>query len=185
VRRSGRAPFTAIGGARWPPAAARAGVRKYHCTGVVAAGPCKCCPTAPKVRADAATLVALKTTSREDTIEAPKLVEEAKQEIQWTAEVMQGATAEEQKEFALLRPELEGTPHGDVETLRRKVNRCSTYGSVFWLERHIIGLATATTCSNAKPKCRIRNKRSSGFLMRTARLTAETWRHSQQGQTRR
>lgn len=57
----------------------------------------------------------------EDAIEAPRLVLEAKQEIEWTEEVMQGATAEDKKAFALLRPELEAAMHGDVETLRRKV----------------------------------------------------------------
>ena len=32
-----------------------------------------------------------------------------------------GASAEEKKQFALLRPEVEAAVHGDVETLRRKV----------------------------------------------------------------
>jgi hypothetical protein len=59
----------------------------------------------------------------EDAIEAPKLATEAKQEIQWTEEALRGATAEEQKQFALLRPELESAMHGDTETLRRKVEQ--------------------------------------------------------------
>jgi molecular chaperone DnaK len=57
----------------------------------------------------------------EDVIESPKLVLEAKQELEWTEEIMMGATAEEKKQFALLRPEVEAAVHGDVETLRRKV----------------------------------------------------------------
>jgi molecular chaperone DnaK len=59
----------------------------------------------------------------EDAIEAPKLVDEAKQEIRWAEEVIQGATAKEQKEFAQIRPELEAAMHGDMETLRRKVEQ--------------------------------------------------------------
>jgi molecular chaperone DnaK len=64
-----------------------------------------------------------KTLQRiEDAIEAPSLILEAKQEIEWTEEVMQGATAEDKKDFALLRPELEAVINGDIETLRRKVD---------------------------------------------------------------
>jgi molecular chaperone DnaK len=70
-------------------------------------------------------LLELKVTLQkvEDAIEAPKLATEANQEIQWTQEALQGATAEEQKEFALLRPELEAAMHGDPDTLRRKVEQ--------------------------------------------------------------
>jgi molecular chaperone DnaK len=61
----------------------------------------------------------------EDAIEGPKLILEAKQELEWTAEITQGATPEDQKAFSLLKPELEGAIYGDLETLRRKVDEMS------------------------------------------------------------
>jgi molecular chaperone DnaK len=58
----------------------------------------------------------------DDAIENPKLVAEAKQEIEWTQEVVLNGTADDRKAFDLLRPELETATHGDIETLRLKVD---------------------------------------------------------------
>jgi molecular chaperone DnaK len=59
----------------------------------------------------------------EDTIEAPKLILEAKQEIELTEQALEGATAEDRKDFSLLKPEIEAALHGDIETLRPLLER--------------------------------------------------------------
>ena len=59
----------------------------------------------------------------EDSIEGPKLILEAKQEIEWTEQALEGATPEDRKDFSLLKPELESAMHGDIETLRRLLGR--------------------------------------------------------------
>jgi hypothetical protein len=61
----------------------------------------------------------------EDVIELPKLIAEGELETKWAEELMPGATADEQKNFALLRPELEAAGHGEIATLRRKVEEMS------------------------------------------------------------
>jgi molecular chaperone DnaK len=61
----------------------------------------------------------------EDALEGPKLMAEAQQEITWTEEVMASASAEHQKAFALLRPEVEAAMNGSTDVLRRKVDEIS------------------------------------------------------------
>ena len=58
----------------------------------------------------------------DDAIATPKLIVEAKQEIEWTQKVVMNGTDEDRKSFGLLRPELEAAIHGDIETLQRKVD---------------------------------------------------------------
>lgn len=59
----------------------------------------------------------------EDRLAAPTLILEATQELQSTQEALEGATAEDRKDFSLLKPELEAAMHGDIETLRRLIER--------------------------------------------------------------
>jgi molecular chaperone DnaK len=59
----------------------------------------------------------------EDSLEAPRLIAEAKEEIELTAEAVKSAPAEDQRLFAQLRPELELAINGDVATLRAKVEQ--------------------------------------------------------------
>ena len=59
----------------------------------------------------------------EDSIEAPRLVLEAKQEIAWTEEALSIGTADDRKEFERIRPELEAATNGDTATLRTKVSQ--------------------------------------------------------------
>jgi molecular chaperone DnaK len=58
----------------------------------------------------------------EDALEGPRLRTEAQQEITWTEEVVESASAEYQKAFTLLRPEVEAAMNGSTEVLRRKVD---------------------------------------------------------------
>jgi len=58
----------------------------------------------------------------EDALEGPKLKAEAEQEIAWTEEVLENASAQHQKAFALLRPEVEAAMNGSSDVLRRKIN---------------------------------------------------------------
>jgi molecular chaperone DnaK len=58
----------------------------------------------------------------EDALEGPKLKAEAQQEIAWTEEVLENASAQHQKAFALLRPEVEAAMNGSSDVLRRKIN---------------------------------------------------------------
>jgi hypothetical protein len=58
----------------------------------------------------------------EDALEGPKLKIEAQQEITLTEEILEGASAQHQKAFALLRPEVEAAISGTPDTLRRKIN---------------------------------------------------------------
>jgi molecular chaperone DnaK len=58
----------------------------------------------------------------EDALEGPKLKAEAEQEIAWTDEVLENASAQHQKAFALLRPEVEAAMNGSSDVLRRKIN---------------------------------------------------------------
>jgi len=76
----------------------------------------------------------------EDALEGPKLRAEAQQEISWTEEVAESASAEHQKAFALLRPEVEAAMNGSTDVLRRKVDemyqlRMRILGDVpdFWI----------------------------------------------------
>jgi hypothetical protein len=75
------------------------------------------------VRCDEQLLVVKAVLQRiEDALEGPKLKAEAQQEIAWTEEVLEGASAQNQKAFALLRPEVEAAINGSPDVLRRKVN---------------------------------------------------------------
>ena len=75
------------------------------------------------VRCDEQLLVVKAALQRiEDALEGPKLKAEAQQEIAWTEEVLEGASAQNQKAFALLRPEVEAAINGSLDVLRRKVN---------------------------------------------------------------
>jgi hypothetical protein len=58
----------------------------------------------------------------EDALEGPKLRAEAQKEITWTEEVVESASAEHQKAFTLLRPEVEAAMNGSTDVLRRKVD---------------------------------------------------------------
>jgi molecular chaperone DnaK len=58
----------------------------------------------------------------EDALEGPKLKAEAEQEIAWTEEVLENASAQHQKAFALLRPEVEAAMNESSDVLRRKIN---------------------------------------------------------------
>jgi len=58
----------------------------------------------------------------EDALEGPKLKAEAQQEIAWTVEILESASAQHQKAFALLRPEVESAINGSSDVLRRKIN---------------------------------------------------------------
>jgi molecular chaperone DnaK len=58
----------------------------------------------------------------EDALEGPKLKIEAQQEITLTEEILEGASTQHQKAFALLRPEVEAAINGTPDTLRRKIN---------------------------------------------------------------
>ena len=58
----------------------------------------------------------------EDALEGPKLKAEAQQEIAWTEEVLESASAQHQKAFTLLRPEVEAAMNGSTDVLRRKVD---------------------------------------------------------------
>jgi molecular chaperone DnaK len=58
----------------------------------------------------------------DDAVATPKLIVEAKQEIELTQEVVTTGTEEDRKAFGLLQPELEAAIHGDIETLQRKVD---------------------------------------------------------------
>jgi molecular chaperone DnaK len=58
----------------------------------------------------------------EDALEGPKLKAEAQQEIAWTEEILESASVQHQKAFALLRPEVEAAINGSSDVLRRKIN---------------------------------------------------------------
>ena len=67
------------------------------------------------VRCDEQLLVVKAALQRiEDALEGPKLKAEAQQEIAWTEEVLEGASAQNQKAFALLRPEVEAAINGSL-----------------------------------------------------------------------
>ena len=62
------------------------------------------------------------------------------QRITWTEEIVEGASAQHQKAFALLRPEVEVAMNGNADILRRKVNdmyelrmRISADSPDFWI----------------------------------------------------
>jgi len=70
-------------------------------------------------------LLDLKSAVRkfEDQVELPRLLAEAADEIEWTsAAIEEHGNAEDRKQFALLRPELEAAMKGEADILRRKID---------------------------------------------------------------
>jgi len=61
----------------------------------------------------------------EDALARPKLIAEARQEIESVGEIIGDASEENKRAFALLRPELEAALMGDLDALRRRVDQMS------------------------------------------------------------